>query len=69
MSEEIWVTKTGGRIAVGDMTESHAKNALRMLIRKFREEKERVEENWNGDNDFYRWDDSHPGHPSHYGDR
>lgn len=37
--DEVWVTKDGREILVGDMTESHAKNALRMLIRKARKER------------------------------
>lgn len=32
MKEQIWKTKEGIGIPVGDMTESHAKNALRMMI-------------------------------------
>ena len=34
MKDEIWVTKNGQKVAVSDMTEKHAKNALRMLIRR-----------------------------------
>ena len=36
MSEDdvIWVMRDGRSIAVGDMTERHAKNVLRMLIRE-----------------------------------
>jgi hypothetical protein len=36
MKEEYWCTKDGGKIAVGDMTESHLKNLLRKLIREKR---------------------------------
>lgn len=31
--EEYWTTREGKTIPVGDMTEQHAKNALRMMIR------------------------------------
>ena len=34
MTEEFWTTKTGERIAVGDMDEDHVRNVLRYLIRK-----------------------------------
>lgn len=30
----IWVTKDGSKIFVKDLTEEHAKNILRMIIRK-----------------------------------
>ena len=38
MEEEYWTTKDGRKIAVGDMTEEHLKNTLRMILRKRREE-------------------------------
>lgn len=34
--DEIWITRDGTRITVSDMTEQHAKNALRMCIRQRR---------------------------------
>lgn len=34
--DETWVTRDGREILVGDMTENHVRNALRMLIRKAR---------------------------------
>jgi hypothetical protein len=34
--EELWTMRDGTQIAVGDMTEQHAKNCLRMLIRRHR---------------------------------
>jgi hypothetical protein len=37
-NEEYWRTKDGEVIAVSDMDEDHAKNCLRMLIRRDREE-------------------------------
>lgn len=37
MDDEIWTTKDGRKIAVGDMDEQHVRNALRMVIRKRRE--------------------------------
>ncbi|NOQ30195.1 MAG: hypothetical protein GQ570_03635 [Helicobacteraceae bacterium] len=33
-SDEVWTMKDGTKIEVKDMEESHAKNCLRMLIRK-----------------------------------
>jgi hypothetical protein len=38
VKEEIWKTLTGVEIPVGDLTEEHAKNALRMLLRQERGE-------------------------------
>lgn len=37
--EEIWVTASGENIKVCDMTESHAKHALNLLLRRHREAK------------------------------
>lgn len=34
MKDEYWKQKNGDKILVGDMTEGHAKNTLRMIIRK-----------------------------------
>lgn len=36
MNEEIWTMRDGTKIAVGDMAESHVRNALRMIIRSAR---------------------------------
>ena len=36
-SDEIWTMEDGTEIQVRDMTESHAKNILRMILRKSRE--------------------------------
>jgi len=36
IKEEYWTMRNGERIAIGDMTESHAKNLLRKLIREDR---------------------------------
>ena len=38
--DEVWTTKDGRKIAVGDMSEEHAKNILRLLIRQRREIKQ-----------------------------
>lgn len=35
--DEIWTTRDGRKIAVGDMTEEHARNTLRLVIRRIRE--------------------------------
>lgn len=37
MEDEIWKTRDGREIPVGELGEEHAKNILRMLIRKRRE--------------------------------
>jgi len=34
MVDEFWTMRDGTKIAVGDMSESHVRNALRMVIRK-----------------------------------
>ena len=34
LQDEEWVTKEGKVIIVGDMSESHAKNCLRLMIRR-----------------------------------
>ena len=40
MKQEVkWTTKDGKVMSVDDMTEQHAKNALKMMIRKFEEVK------------------------------
>jgi hypothetical protein len=44
MNDEIWITKDGRKIKVADMTEKHAKNVLRMILRQ-RREKQLEEEN------------------------
>ena len=44
MDDEIWTMRDGTRIAVGDMSESHVRNTLRMILRKRRlKEKHLVE--------------------------
>lgn len=40
--DEIWTMRDGTKIAVGDMGESHVRNALRMVIRTSRKKKERA---------------------------
>lgn len=39
MDEQYWTTLDGTKIAVGDMSESHLRNTLRMIIRKSQEKK------------------------------
>ena len=39
-SDEQWIMKDGTKIWVNDMDEGHAKNTLRMMIRKFNKLKE-----------------------------
>ena len=36
MEDEVWTTKDGRELKVGDMNEHHVKNALRMVIRRER---------------------------------
>lgn len=40
-NEEIWTTKDGREIPVGEMDVEHLRNTLRMLIRKGRERREK----------------------------
>tara|TARA_R110000764_G_scaffold139641_3_gene227715 strand:+ start:963 stop:1178 length:216 start_codon:yes stop_codon:yes gene_type:complete len=40
MEELYWTTKDGTRILVDDMTESHLRNALKMIIRRINQEKQ-----------------------------
>ena len=55
MTDETWITKNGTKIPVEDMTEAHVKNALRMIIRKSREDSAHFYTNW--ENEF--WEDMH----------
>jgi hypothetical protein len=41
MADELWTTRDGTQIAVGDMDEDHVRNALRMILRKWREQAQR----------------------------
>lgn len=42
--DEVWTTRDGREIAVGDMEEQHVRNVLRMILRKRRERRERQAE-------------------------
>lgn len=42
LPDEVWVTEDGRRIRVVDMDESHVRNALRLVLRRDREHRERV---------------------------
>lgn len=39
MDDEIWTTKDGTKLPVGQMTEEHVRNALRHVIKRARERK------------------------------
>lgn len=39
-NDEIWVRKNGVKVPIGEMHPDHAKNALRMIMRKARQQKE-----------------------------
>ena len=55
--DEIWIQKDGTKIAVSEMSESHAKNALRMLIRKHNASYANMDDAFTGImQDFYKWD-------------
>ena len=41
LRDETWVQKDGTPILVGNMSEEHCKNALRLVIRRLREREER----------------------------
>jgi hypothetical protein len=43
MDDEIWTTKDGRKIPVGEMDENHVRNALRMVLRRRRQLHERIE--------------------------
>lgn len=45
MKQEVkWTTKDGRVMSVDDMTEQHAKNALKMMIRRFEEIRKIIKE-------------------------
>jgi CRISPR/Cas system CSM-associated protein Csm2 small subunit len=43
IDEEYWTTLDGRRMAVGDMDDQHVRNALRMVIRRDRKRKARLD--------------------------
>lgn len=61
-ADETWKTKDGTLIKVSDMTETHAKNALRLMLRqrkKWEDEGEEfmddmMEEAFGWDDEFYK---------------
>ena len=61
MQEEYWVTKENKKIAVSDLSETHAKNILRLLLRhkRFEEESDALEEKYIGElsdnGEWYRY--------------
>jgi hypothetical protein len=68
-ADEIWTTRDGQKIAVGDMDEQHVRNALRMILRARRKMARTILDNThdfhedNGQdmlNDQYRRDLSNP---------
>lgn len=42
MEDEVWTTRDGRKIKVGDMDETHLRNTLRLILRKRREMQERM---------------------------
>lgn len=56
MTDDIWTTRDGREIAVGDMDEDHVRNALRMVLRRRREKREQVMEGLFADVEFERPD-------------
>ena len=42
MDDEVWTTADGRKINVGDMKEEHVRNALRMILRKRREQMDKI---------------------------
>jgi hypothetical protein len=44
MKDEIWECKDGRSIAVGDMSEAHVRNTLRMILRARRRKEEIIRE-------------------------
>jgi hypothetical protein len=60
MNEEYWITASGKKVAVGNMSEAHVRNALRKVIRESRINKSKDERlhktaEYNID-DFFPWD-------------
>ena len=56
-AEEYLTTAEGERIAVGDMTRDHARNALRVLLRRCREMMEELDNDCGvgfGDYEFWK---------------
>lgn len=49
MEDEIWTTKDGRKIPVGEMTESHVRNTLRMILKNRRERDIPKYEDWEED--------------------
>lgn len=59
MEDEIWTTKDGQRLKVGEMSEDHVRAALRMVIRRSRraamlrafvaEQQRLIEQDWHED--------------------
>lgn len=41
-ADEIWTCKDGRKLAVGEMGEEHVRNALRLMLRRQREAKEKL---------------------------
>jgi hypothetical protein len=41
--DEIWTTRNGDKIKVGDLSEAHAKNILRMILKEERERKAAID--------------------------
>lgn len=46
--EEVWKTSDGREIPVGEMDEEHVKNVLRMILRRRRKMKDRIERTRGG---------------------
>lgn len=58
MKEEYWRTKDGRKIAVSDLTEDHAKNIIRMIIKSNRKLFDSAgQDSWESKfwDDFYRY--------------
>ncbi len=53
VDDEVWTTAEGDKLFVRNMTESHAKNALRVIIKRFRAYRAAVNGVRDIDMDFY----------------
>tara|TARA_R110002020_G_scaffold27756_5_gene89335 strand:+ start:1800 stop:1997 length:198 start_codon:yes stop_codon:yes gene_type:complete len=64
MSKEYWTMKSGEKIDVDDMTESHLRNTLKLIIRKSRGQ-DNTKESYKGSEnrepycDDWMWRDHH----------
>jgi hypothetical protein len=52
MKDEVWTTKEGKKIKVGDMDTDHLKNVLRKILKYYRQKKACIEQSRIVSNEF-----------------